>query len=488
MQISYKKKLELNKGIVLVPVFDDLKNLPDYIQGWLKDRIKEGSFKTEYGDLIWNYNSDPKVPDLTFVVALGDKKAITPALIRKAYAKAVKQIRTKDLHELNVYLPTSMHAYLQEISEGIALANYRLGIYKTGKDRQEEMDKIIKKVTFIGELDKAKKQLLDKGTLIGEKVNEVRDLVNGPHNYININYFTELSKKIARKNKYKVRILERRQMEKLGMGALLGVNLGSEIGAKMVLLEYMPNGRNEKPIALVGKGVTFDTGGLNLKSGNGIDWMKMDMAGASVVLGVFMLLQSLGIKKNVVAAIPLTDNAIDAKAQKPNDIVTTYAGKTVEVANTDAEGRLILIDAISYTIKQYKPEAIIDLATLTGACMIALGFEYAGMFGNDNELKAAVAKAASETDEEVWELPIHEDHSKQIKGVFSDLKNLGAGRYAGASTAAAFIREFVEDTKWIHLDIAGVSKSDRPKDCELEGSASGYGVRLLIRLLENLAA
>ncbi|HMR01317.1 MAG TPA: M17 family metallopeptidase, partial [Candidatus Gracilibacteria bacterium] len=261
----------------------------------------------------------------------------------------------------------------------------------------------------------------------------------------------------------------------------------SDTDANMVILEHKPKGTTGKPIVLVGKGITFDSGGYNLKSGAWFADMKMDMSGAAVVMNVLGLCAKLGIKKHVIGITPITDNLIGPKAQKVADIVTTYSGKTVEVNNTDAEGRLILCDAMAYAVDKFKPSKMIDVATLTGACMMALGEKYAGLFANNEGMIEGIKKASDATDELVWHMPLHPDHTKEMKSRIADLQNVNYGNkgMAGASTAAAFLQEFVGKTDWAHLDIAGTAFVSKPKKYE-SPMGTGFGVRLLTNYLENL--
>ena len=334
---------------------------------------------------------------------------------------------------------------------------------------------------------KKKRDAIRKGQTIAEGVNKVRDFINAPHNLMDGTILTREARKIAKESKLKVTVLGKKQLEKLKMGALLGVNKGSAVGANLAILEHKPRGvKKDKPIVLVGKGVTFDSGGYNLKSGPWYADMKMDMSGAAVVLGVMGLCGKLNIPHHIIGMTPITDNLIDKDAQKVSDIVTSYSGKTIEVNNTDAEGRLILADTMSYAVDKYKPKMMIDIATLTGACVMALGEKYAGLFGNNEKLIEKLGKAGREVDELTWHMPIHPDHTKEMKSKIADLQNANyGGQGGGASTAAAFLQEFVGKTQWAHLDIAGTAFVKHPKKYE-SPMGTGYGVRLLTHFLENL--
>jgi leucyl aminopeptidase len=253
-------------------------------------------------------------------------------------------------------------------------------------------------------------------------------------------------------------------------------------------LEYSPRGVDPKeaPIVLVGKGILFDSGGYNLKPRGSIEDMQLDKAGAAAVLAVIKLAHKVGIKRRVISVMPFTENLIGGRALKPSEILKTYSGKTIEITNTDAEGRLILADAVAYAVDKFKPKHLIDVATLTGACMVALGSRYAGLFTNNQELAGALRTAGDEVDELLWPLPLTKEHREKMKGVYADLRNadLGSERDAGASKGAAFIAEFVGKTKWAHLDIAGPAWVTDPKKYESKG-ATGFGVRALLRFLEK---
>lgn len=485
MKTNYKKTLTEKEKTVLIPFFKDGKNIPEIYREWYKTREKAGDFTGKKGENLTLFPDSPLEPASILFYCLGQFDKSKSSSVRSSIALAVKKLREHSIPELALVLNKDLLKFSQEIGEALALANYNTALYKTGKAQQEAEEKVIKKLTLVGEIDRVGKYNLEEGLKIGLAVNQVRDLVNSPHNIVNPDILAAKAQEICTENRLKIKVLDKKQLEKLKMGALLGVNQGSVHGAKIVVMEYLPLGKRQEPVVLVGKGVTFDTGGVNLKPSNGIAEMHMDMAGAAAVLGVFMLLKELEIKQNVIGVIPLTDNSVDAHAQKPGDIVTSYSGKTIEIGNTDAEGRLILCDAISYAIKTYKPSAIIDVATLTGACIVALGDQMAGLFGNNDKMKERMKNAALETDEEVWEMPIHEAHRKGMKGKFADLNNIDGSGMAGACTGAAFLENFVENTDWIHLDIAGPAMPKKPKDIDFFGG-SGYGVRLLTRFLQNL--
>jgi leucyl aminopeptidase len=282
----------------------------------------------------------------------------------------------------------------------------------------------------------------------------------------------------------KVEVLGEKQMEKLGMGALLGVGQGSRRESQLVVMQWNGGPKSQKPIAFVGKGVTFDTGGISLKPAAGMGDMKWDMGGAGTVSGLMKALAGRKAKANVVGLIGLVENMPDGNAQRPGDIVKSMSGKTIEVLNTDAEGRLVLADVLWYCQDRFKPTAMIDLATLTGAIIVGLGHEYAGLFSNDDALCRNLTAAGEATGEKVWRMPLHEAYDKMLKSDAADMKNIG-GRDAGSITAAQFLQRFVNDVPWAHLDIAGMAWSSKVADTVPKGG-TGYGVRLLDRLVQDM--
>jgi leucyl aminopeptidase len=270
------------------------------------------------------------------------------------------------------------------------------------------------------------------------------------------------------------------------MGCLLGVAQGSSQPPAFIILEHAPNGLEEPPIVLVGKGLTFDSGGISIKPAANMEDMKMDMSGGATVLGTMQALAQLGYPRRVVGLVPASENLPSGSAVKPGDILRAKSGKTVEVINTDAEGRLILADALSYAVQELNPVCMVDLATLTGAVVVALGSQATGMMGTDRAMMERLQAAGDYSAERVWELPLFEEYSKQIKSDFADIKNTGAGREAGSSIGGAFLKEFVGDTPWVHLDIAGTAWSRESKPYIPKG-ATGVGVRLLVKTLEGMA-
>ncbi len=486
MKIEIAKKAIGTAAVFVLPVFSDKQSSPAELKKILENRKKNGDFKAKSGETMLIVPDDEKLPEKILLIGFGDSKKIKPEKVRNLGAKMIKSVKHYEKGIVDLWLPAGLNMFGKELGEGMELANYNPAKYVTGKSKEKHAKAEIKTVNLRPEkIDK--KKLMEnvlKGVTLAEAVNYSRDLVNGPNNLINAETLSREAQKVAKECGAKLTVLNKKQLEKLGMGALVGVNLGSEREARLVVMEYKPSGisKKEKSVLLVGKGITFDSGGYNLKPTQAIVNMKEDMAGAAAVFGTFKLLKKMGVKKHVIGITPLTDNLIGSKAQKVNDIVTTFSGKTVEITNTDAEGRLVLADAIAYGIKHYNPGQIIDIATLTGACMVALGDRYAGLLGNNKKLIDELMKAGENTDELVWHLPIHRDYRKAMKGTITDLINSEGSGLAGASKGAAFIQEFVGKTPWAHLDIAGVAFVKHPKPYDHK-DATGFGVRLLMEYL-----
>lgn len=447
--------------------------------------IKHKTFSQEAKKINNTHRVEKSRSQKLIFAGLGKEKEWNDKQARNLAAGIIKAAKGMESPEIHIILPHEALGNLQAFTEGLILGNYDPAIHKTGKKAEEADKKKIKKITLItNRWGKDHKTMAEKGQLIGMMVNYTRNLVNAPPNMLDINSFVEEAKSIAKENKYDFTDIDKKKLEKMGCGGILAVNQGSSDPAHMLIMEH--KGANEDPIVLVGKGIIFDSGGVNLKPSGSIHEMHLDMAGAATVLGIFQLLKKLNIKRYVIGITPVTDNAIDAKSYRPSEIITTLSGKTVEIKNTDAEGRMILSDALYYAATELKPQYIIDMATLTGACMVALGYRTAGLFGTDEELIKKFEQSAKNTDEPLCHLPITDADEESMKGKVADLANLSnTHNYAGASRAAAFLKNFINDTKWTHIDLAGPAYTKDPKPYEV-CMGSGYGVRLVIDFLENL--
>ena len=448
--------------------------------------ISTKDFRGNEGEVSLLYGSGQH-EKRTVLIGLGPLESITVEKLRRAYAHVTKLCHKKRWGEINLLMP-ECNALLREdclqgVVEGLLLPNYVFSSLKrdTPKDK---IPLLLQKIALIGakkeELEQAKKY-----ALISEAINMVRDLVNGNADDITPHYLAETAKKLEKEGSHiKTTLFDKKRIEKEKMGLLLAVNRASFRDPAFILVEYKGNPKSEDHTVLIGKGVTFDSGGLNLKPTGSMETMKGDMAGAAAVLGVIQAASLLGMKKNITGVIAATENSIGSKSYKPGDVYTGLADKSVEIGNTDAEGRLILADALAYAVKNLKPTRIIDLATLTGAVEVALGSEAIGLLSNHDVLADLLIRAGCATGERVWRLPLYEEYKELLKSDIADIKSTG-GRMGGCITAAIFLQEFVGETPWAHLDIAGTaflseSKRYTPKH------ATGIGVRLILSLLDLL--
>ncbi len=370
-----------------------------------------------------------------------------------------------------------------DLALGIMLRAYAFDRYKTKRKDDEKPPETRTVTVAVADVSGARKAYAAREA-VGGAVTLARDLVNEPANVL---YPEEFANRTLALKKFGVdiEVLDRKAMQKLGMNALLGVAQGSAHDARLVVMRWNGGRKTDRPVAFVGKGVCFDTGGISIKPASGMEDMKGDMAGAACVVGLMRALAARKARVNAVGVVGLVENMPDGKAQRPGDIVTSMSGQTVEIINTDAEGRLVLADAIWYTAHRFKPKLMIDLATLTGAIIVALGHEYAGMFANDDRLAERLTKAGMATEERVWRMPLAPEYDKMIDSKFADMKNTGGSRWGGAITAAHFIKRFVDDKMpWAHLDIAGTGFDSRQTDIN-KSWGSGWGVRLLDRLVAD---
>ena len=359
---------------------------------------------------------------------------------------------------------------------GAALRSWRYDRYRTKlKDNQKPT---LEKIVIVGANGEAGKRYEQRWLPVVEGVSLTRELVTEPANIIYPETFVERVKASIKGSGLELEVLDRTAMEKLGMGALLGVAQGSVREARLLVLKWNGGGKGGQPVAFVGKGVTFDTGGISIKPAAGMEAMKWDMGGAGAVAGAMKALALRKAKANVVGICGLVENMPGGNAQRPGDVVTTLSGQTVEVINTDAEGRLVLADAVTYVQRNFKPSTIIDLATLTGAILVSLGHEWAGLFSNNDELAGKLLQAGDESGDKLWRMPLAEPFDRLIDSPIADMKNVGP-REGGSITAAQFIQRFIENgVKWAHVDMAGKAWSDKAA-ATYEKGATGYGVRLL---------
>lgn len=423
------------------------------------------------------------------LVGMGRKKDVTLDKIRQAAGTTASTIRGMGINEIasvmdsiDISLPVS--EWYQAYIEGVLLALYKYQRYKYVPPEEQQELKALTLLLFNKEASVPAREAIKQGQIIADAVYFTRDLINTPAQDKTPTVLAGVAKKLATELRIQCKVLSRPELKKLGMGGLLGVAQGSVQPPKFIILEYNARAKNQDTIILVGKGITFDSGGICLKQAKDMDLMKTDMSGGAVVMGAIKAISKMKLPQRIVGLIPCTENMPSGSAIKPGDIIRFYSGKTAEVANTDAEGRLILADALAFAEK-YQPSAVIDLATLTGSCVVALGTVATGMMGNNEELKKRVKSAGEKSWERVWELPLWEEYQEQIKSDIADMKNIG-GPYAGAITAACFLSKFTEKYPWVHLDIAGTSWCEKNNAYTQKG-ASGVGVRLLVQLVRNWA-
>ena len=427
--------------------------------------------------------------DRIVVVGLGKADALTGHDWLKAGGKATGLLKGAD--KATVFLDVDGLAISPKAAAdfvlGMLLRAYKFDSYKTKKKKNDNNgdddaasdDKDVKVTIVTADAAAAKKAFAD-AEAVAEGVILARNLVNEPANVLGPEEFADTAKKLEALG-VEVEILGEKDMKKLGMGALLGVAQGSVRPPRLVVMQWKGGKAKDKPIAFVGKGVVFDTGGISIKPAAGMEDMKGDMGGAAAVTGLMHTLAARKAKANVVGIIGLVENMPDGNAQRPGDIVTSMSGQTIEVINTDAEGRLVLADALWYCNDRFKPEFMVNLATLTGAVLVALGNLHAGLFSNDDALSERLLAAGLATNERLWRLPMGKDYDKMIDSKFADMKN-SSGRHAGSITAAQFLKRFVKDTPWAHLDIAGTAMAS-PSDEINQSWGSGFGVRLLDELV-----
>lgn len=469
----------------------------------LPEKSIDEDFKADAGEIMVVYPQDKAFASKRVIcLGLGDK--VTNDSIRKAASALGAKANAMKLSSIGVdlsgvdalaKLASESEAYVAQVFvEGFEHGLYdftqlktdRIESLKKGKKGEGNKKHEVKELQLVteGKFVSELKEGAEIGHVISSSQAMVRDLINLPGNHMTATDLAAAAKASGRKYGYAVTVLDKRKLESLGMGGLLGVNRGSSNPPTFSILEYKPKTKAKAKIAIVGKGVTFDTGGISLKPSDGMGDMKADMSGAADVIGAVEIAARLKLPIHVIGAIPATDNMPSGSAQNPGDVLKTYSGITVEVDNTDAEGRLILSDALTYVKEKYSPDAIVDLATLTGACVVALGNQVAGLFSNNDDLADKIYKAGLRSGEKVWRMPIWDDYDPQIKSDVADLKNVG-GRGAGAITAAKFLEKFVGDHKsWAHLDIAGPAFPGMGGGSKQKGS-TGFGVRLLAELLRN---
>jgi leucyl aminopeptidase len=457
--------------------------------GVIKSVIESEELKGKEAETVYLHlvgNRDFKAQRI-LLVGVGERENYTAAQASQMAGTAVRALRGRSVKSIGVVprLEGKADDVAAAVVEGSFLALFELDKYRTSDKEERVIDRLV--VAIDGADAAALKTGVERGRIIGESVNVTRDLANEPGAYMTPTIMAERAREVATEFSLSIDVLDEARMEQEGMGSLLSVTRGSEEPAKLIILKYSPPTADEAKnglLAFVGKGVTFDSGGISLKPGESMELMKYDMTGGATVIGAMRAIAQLKPSIPVLGVIPCTENLPSGKATKPGDVVRAMTGKTIEVINTDAEGRLILADAIAYA-KKLGATKIIDMATLTGAVSVALGDVNTAVLGTDQELIDELIAAGKEAGEKFWQLPLDKEYSKQIKSDIADIKNVG-GRRAGTITAAAFLKEFAEGVSWAHLDIAGTAWGDEAKPYRSKGP-TGVAVRTLIRIVTRAA-
>lgn len=486
MTINTITKLE-SANTLIIPFFKS-----DKLEEQLLTRAKVIDYSME--ELSQNFSAEKKevlivaTPKKKFnkVVFLGLGKDSNSKEVINAFRSLFKNNKKKFSGEIAVDLK-GLANLAEYIANGISLASYEIGMLKTRVEEEQNVFNNGSEISFWITANQEEKiqESISKGLQTAESQMNMMALVDAPANYKTPQMMAEFIKKSGRKNGFSVKVYDERECFEKGFHALLAVGKGSvENPAKMVVMEYKSKNTNARKVGLVGKGVTFDTGGVSLKPGSGMEDMKMDMGGSAAVIGTVELAAKLKSNVHLIGIVALSENLVDSLAIKPGDVINSYSGKTIEVINTDAEGRLVLADAINFMVTEFAPEVMIDLATLTGSCIRTLGHVAAGMMTNNDKLASQLEKSAGSTGEKVWRLPLWDDYKAEMDSDVADIRNLGTTPYAGATTAGKFLEYFTnKHPNWAHLDIAGTAfdKNEFAKG----GSATAYGVRLLTEFIEN---
>jgi leucyl aminopeptidase len=477
---------------VVVPAFRNKKlsaaarRIDQSTGGQITRALKNSEFDAAPGSALMLYDVSGVGAQRVLVIGAGDGKPMAVADFRKSMLNALRKLCSAGIADATLFVSELQVAERDaqwgpaQIAQLAIEAGYRFDAMKSKASQKPAM--VLRRLTLASDAKPGQRvqHALERGRAIGQGINLARDLGNLPPNVCTPDYLAQRAKQMGRLNRLRVKVLEMRDMEQLGMGALLAVARGSRQPAKLICIEHRGGNARQKPVVLVGKGVTFDTGGISLKPSAEMDEMKYDMSGAGSVFGTLYAVSAMKLPLNVVGLIPATENMPDGQATRPGDIVTSMSGQTIEILNTDAEGRLILCDALTYA-ERYDPAAVIDIATLTGACVIALGKVATGLFCPDDELAGELIEAGQNAWDRAWRMPVWDDYQEQLKSNFADIANIG-GRPAGSVTAACFLQRFARKFRWAHLDIAGTAwQSGKEK------GSTGRPVAMLSRFLMNRA-
>ncbi len=491
INVQVGKLEDLKAEAVYCPVFDGAKIEPDFAAfdkaagGAIAKILASGDFSGKVGQMAVAY---PSGGIRRVILDWFGKRRFDPEAVRRAIGRVVNKANELGVKELTLVYPKALPVNGAEVPtismvEAALLANYKMTEYMTTLDeRQKSRVKRLNILVANKAVGQKTEKGVAKGKILAESAILARDLTNYPGNYLNPTRYADIVKEQGKKWGFKVQVLTKPEIEKLGMGGLLGVARGSAEPPVFMILEHNAGKPRLDTVVFVGKGVTFDSGGISIKPADKMEEMKGDMAGSAAVFGALCAAARLNLPLHLVALMPVTENLPSGTAFKPGDILKALNGKTIEVINTDAEGRLILADALTYA-ERFKPKAVVDIATLTGACIVALGHVCAAVLGTDQKTIDRLKKASEQTAEKIWQLPLYDDYDDRIKSDIADVKNSG-GRPGGTITAARFLKKFIGDYPWAHLDIAAMDLEEKGQPYIPKG-ATGFGTRLLIQFAEN---
>ena len=487
MKISILSAVPKKNNLVIIPLMDDdqLKSHLAIIAEsvGIKATILQNDFSANQEETY--YLSTPATPKL---ILLGIGKTMSFSAVSKSFK--LLSHRDKNKLDSNIIIDFTKVEETPEMVEasinGLTLGSYNVAMYKTDKADKHPLENAKATIKAVTSITRATAQkAIQKGLETALTQMSIMNLVNAPGNKATPEYLAQWAKNSGKKYGFKVKVLNKRQCLTEGLHALLAVNKGSEYPPTFIVMEYIPTTKRKyKKVGLVGKGVTFDTGGLSIKGSQNMHYMKCDMGGGAAVLGTMELAAKLKLPVHLIGIVPATDNCVDATAVKPGDVIQSYSKKTIEIIDTDAEGRLILADGIAYMNKKYKPNVLIDLATLTGSCVRALGYNAGGLFTNNDDLAKDLYEAGMESGEKLWRLPLWDDYKHEMNSDVADIKNFSGRPTAGAITAGKFLEFFTnKHSNWAHLDIAGVAFGD--SGLSKEKSSTAYGIHLLVTYLKN---
>jgi leucyl aminopeptidase len=467
------------------------------LDGLLARLMSRGDFTGRPEEALVVYPEDPGfAADRVLLIGVGRRADYSMQGLRKAVGKAVREAERMRVDEMAVALghierkseQMGAHFAARGAVEGAALAAWDYRELRTEISQDDEPTVRLSSMAIIATSEEEAEEMrsgADVGRIVADGENLARELATKPGNIATPSHLADVAREIAEEGGMEITVFDRAAMEREGFGGMLGVAAGSEEEPRFIVMEYRGGGSDEAPVALVGKGVTFDAGGISIKPAQKMEEMKYDMSGAAAVLGAMQAVARLRPRVNVVALVPATENLPSGRAIKPGDVLTMYSGKTVEVINTDAEGRLILADALAYAREKYAPQAMIDAATLTGSVVVGLGHHATGLMGNDGDLMDEVRAVGERTGERCWPLPLWDEYRKQLDSAVADLQNTG-GRPAGSLTAGWFLKEFVGEIPWVHLDIAGTAWAEEPVSYLRKG-ATGVPTRLFVEWVRERA-